>query len=262
MRRISQAVALAALLGVCSGCYHHHLRANGERVNTSYFRQTLDYSGWAKRNDLVVPPAASGAPGSSGLPSAADCKDNGIYEVGVRSNFKYAAGTVFSFGRWSRLNVEWLCAKQPPVIGPSGLGPQPPGLPATVRSPRPPIKPRDGFSRRTVHAFFWGAVQQNLLPPSPSPTANTPANCSSMRQVKFPPNYGYSLITVITAGIWSPMKVAWRCNEHANNGSKAVPPGLRGTSLSAFPLFGPLTPIEPRAGSQILSSKEENYVPR
>ena len=97
MRKRSSAVALAVLIFISSGCYHHHLRANGERVNTSPFRKTLDASSEDKR---IVPPADSGAQSTSGLPSWADCQDNGLHEVGITSSWKYAAGTVFSFGRW------------------------------------------------------------------------------------------------------------------------------------------------------------------
>ena len=203
MRKRSSAIALIVLIVISSGCYHHHLRANGERVNSSPFRKTLDSSGGRKR---VVPPPDSGAQTGSGLPSSADCQDNGLYEVGVTSSWKYAAGTVFSFGRWSRVKVEWFCAKEPPVIGPTGLSSQPP---ATV----PGQPQQNNFTKRTVHAFFWGGLQQNLLPPAPSRTSKTPANCKSMRQVKLPMNYGYAFITVATLGIWSPMQVAWQCKE-------------------------------------------------
>jgi len=236
MSKMSSAIALIALIGISSGCYHHHLRASGDPANSSPFKKTLDSSGRSNRTDYIVPPANSNAQGSSGLPSSADCKDNGLYEVGITSNWKDAAGAVFSFGRWSRVKVEWKCAKEPPVIGPRGLGPQPPASVEAAR-PAPPTtsvaaKPRDsknrkdGFTKRTAHAFFWGAVQQNFLPPAPSATSKTPANCKSLRQVKLPMNYGYSLITVITAGMWSPMRVAWQCAEDRIGGTKVPAPLL------------------------------------
>ncbi|HKP85765.1 MAG TPA: hypothetical protein VJZ26_06700 [Blastocatellia bacterium] len=209
MRRMLSAAALVALICISSGCYHHHLRASGERVNSSPFRKTLDSSGGSKPTDYVVPPTNGDAQGNPGLQSSADCQDNGLHEVGVTSYWKYAAGTVFSFGRWSRVKVEWFCAKEPPVIGPGGLRPQP-----EAASPAAPTKAvQDGFTTRTVHSFFWGGLQQNLLPPPPSAASKTPANCKSMQQVRLPKNYGYSLITVVTAGIWSPMRVAWKCKE-------------------------------------------------
>jgi hypothetical protein len=206
MRRMSSTVALAVLIAVSSGCYHYRLRAKSERINSSPFRKTFDSSG---KDERTLPPADKGAQGSSGLPSSADCKDNGLHEVGITSHWKYAAGTVFSFGRWSRVKAEWFCAKEPPVIGPTGSS-QPPAL----VSGQPQKKSRqDGFTKKTVHSFFWGALQHNLVPPASSPTSKTPANCRSMGQVKLPMNYGYSLITVATLGIWSPMRVAWQCKE-------------------------------------------------
>jgi hypothetical protein len=203
MRKMSSAVALAVLITISSGCSHHHLRASGGRVNSSPFRKTFSSS---SKGERIIPPADSGAPGSSGLPSSADCKDNGLHEVGITSHWQYAAGTVFSFGRWSRVKVEWFCAKEPPVIGPTGLS----QAPAVVSGQRPE---QDGFTKKTVHTFFWGALQQNLVRPDSSATSKTPANCKSMRQVKLPMNYGYSLITVATLGIWSPTRIAWQCKE-------------------------------------------------
>ncbi|HJQ26953.1 MAG TPA: hypothetical protein VKA60_23900 [Blastocatellia bacterium] len=219
MRRLASAVALIVLLVLSSGCYHYHLRTSGNKANSSYFRKTLDPSSEGRRSNYVVPPPQSGAPGPSGLPSAGDCKENGLYEVGITSPWKYAAGRVFSFGLWSRVKVEWLCAKEPPVIGPAGLGPQPPAASSASAASQP--KPtKDGFTRRTVHAFLWGALQQNLLPPG-SKTMKTPANCQSLRQVKLPMNYGYALVTVLSAGIWSPMQVAWKCEDQPAGGSNA-----------------------------------------
>jgi hypothetical protein len=230
-----------------------------------------DPSSEGKRTDYVVPPSPNQAAGHAGLLSAADCKDNGLYEVGITSYWKYAAGSVFSFGRWSRVKVEWLCAKEPPVIGPRGLGSQPS---APVEAARPAPSPanlaglprqskrnQDGFTRRTVHAFFWGGLQQNLLPP-PSATSKTPANCKSMRQVKLPMSYGYALITVVTAGIWSPMRVAWKCNADSNGILKAPAPALPEAPPSPFPQPVPRGLPEPSKGPDRLSLKEWKHVYR
>ncbi|MFL6275421.1 MAG: hypothetical protein ACJ74G_09430 [Blastocatellia bacterium] len=259
MRRLSSAIALIALIAITSGCYHYHLRASGNRANSSYFRKTLDPSSEGRRRNYVVPPQ-SGTPSNSGLPFAGDCKENGLYEVGITSPWKYAAGRVFSFGLWSRVKVEWLCAKEPPVIGPTGLGPQPPiaSPPKIAKQPKPIP---DGFTKRTVHALLWGALQQNLLPPS-SATTKTPANCQSLRQVKLPMNYGYALITVLSAGIWSPMQVAWKCNEEPtgvpNSQAPPLPPAARRLSLQLSPQLFP----QLGKGSAILSAKEEKHVYR
>jgi len=244
------ALALVVLIGISSGCYHHHLRANGERVNSSPFRKTLTSSS----SDSIIPPAQGTAQSATGLPSSADCRGNGMNEVGITSSWKYAAGTVFSFGTWSRTKVEWFCAKEPPVIGPRGLAAQPP----RAEDPSASLgkTTRNEFTKRTVHAFLWGALQQNLLPPAPSPTAKTPANCKSMRRVRLDKNYGYSLITVFTAGIWSPMKVEWQCSDDSVGGSKAPGPLSRKIDPPLFPRMMFVSPTDRNASLLILSAKE------
>src|SRR5262245_16399535 len=259
-RLILRAIALMALMSqiaVCSGCYHYHIRANGVAVDSTYFRKTLD-SGSLKQSVFVVPPPGSVAKDNAGLPSSAGCEANGLYEVGVASNWVYSAGTVFSLGRTARVKVEWLCAKEPPVIGPRGVQPQASspgsssGPPGTTSSPGasgpqgsgrtvspdaihrfPPRQKtnQEQLTRRTVHAFFWGVLQQNLLPPAPAADSRTPANCKSMREVRLPVNYGFALITVFTAGIWSPMRVGWKCNPE--------PRGL--LNSPAPPMFKPVS---------------------
>lgn len=243
MLTLARAVAIAALVGVLSGCYHHHLRANGDRANSSYFRATLASPSGGKQTDFVAPSPVIEAQVPGVLPSSADCEGNGLYEVGITSYWKYAAGNVFSFGHWSRAKIEWLCAKQPPRIGPTGPQPRPPsapvaGSPPNVSSKRP-TRRQDELTKRTLHAFFWGALQQNLLPPAPSASYKTPANCKSMRLVKLPVNYGYSLITVVTAGLWSPMRVAWQCAEDSSRASQGPGPGMPGASNPTLPQLAP-----------------------
>jgi hypothetical protein len=63
---------------------------------------------------------------------------------------------------------------------------------------------------RNVSSFFWGLMQ--------NPKQITTPNCDSlgvngMAEVRVKTNLGYSLITVATLGIWSPMKVEWRCSK-------------------------------------------------
>lgn len=59
-----------------------------------------------------------------------------------------------------------------------------------------------------VHGFFWGlAVKpKNGLKPT-----NCEPHDMALYQVRVTSNLGYSLITVLTLGIWSPMKVEWQC---------------------------------------------------
>jgi len=71
-------------------------------------------------------------------------------------------------------------------------------------------QPGTEFQTRTAHSFFWGLVQ------SPKEIA-TPI-CDSLdvngvAVVQVQNNLGYSLITVLTLGIWSPIKLQWKCGK-------------------------------------------------
>ena len=62
----------------------------------------------------------------------------------------------------------------------------------------------------TSHSLFWGLVQKPA-------EIHTPV-CDSlgvngMSQVTVKSNLGYSLITVATLGIWSPVQIQWRCSK-------------------------------------------------
>jgi hypothetical protein len=63
----------------------------------------------------------------------------------------------------------------------------------------------------TAHSFFWGLAK------NPKGDIHTPV-CDSlgvngMAEVTIKTNFGYALITVATLGIWSPMKVQWKCSK-------------------------------------------------
>ncbi len=63
----------------------------------------------------------------------------------------------------------------------------------------------------TAHVFFWGLVQK------PKNDVHTPL-CDSlgvngMSEVVVKNNFGYSLITVATLGIWSPIRLQWKCSK-------------------------------------------------
>ena len=63
----------------------------------------------------------------------------------------------------------------------------------------------------TAHSLFWGLVQK------PKDYIHTPI-CDSLgvnglAEVTVRTNFAYSLVTVITLGIWSPVKVQWRCGK-------------------------------------------------
>ena len=70
-----------------------------------------------------------------------------------------------------------------------------------VTAPSP--DPATEYQSRTVHSFFWGLIQESV-----------PANdCASnaLDEVTMTTNLGYSVISVVTLGIWMPMNVRWRC---------------------------------------------------
>lgn len=70
--------------------------------------------------------------------------------------------------------------------------------------------PGSEVTKTTAHSFLWGLAQK-------PPTISTP-NCDSlgvngMAEVTMRTNFGYSLITVVTLGIWCPMRVEWKCGK-------------------------------------------------
>jgi len=70
-----------------------------------------------------------------------------------------------------------------------------------VTAPDP--TPATEYRHETVHALFWGLIQQD------TPATNCVSN--ALDEVKVTTNLGYALVTVATLGIWTPMQVAWRC---------------------------------------------------
>jgi Bor protein len=63
--------------------------------------------------------------------------------------------------------------------------------------------PATDYRSQTVHQMWWGLVQPNIVPD----------NCPSdaVQEVRVTSNLGYSLLTVLSLGIWSPVEVEWRC---------------------------------------------------
>ncbi len=62
----------------------------------------------------------------------------------------------------------------------------------------------------TAHSLFWGLIKK--------PTEIHTPVCDSLQinglaEVTIKSNFGYSLITVLTLGIWSPMKLEWKCGK-------------------------------------------------
>ena len=62
----------------------------------------------------------------------------------------------------------------------------------------------------TVHSLFWGAVQK---PKEIHTPVCDSLDVNGMAEVTMKTNFGYALITVVTLGIWCPMKVEWKCSK-------------------------------------------------
>lgn len=62
----------------------------------------------------------------------------------------------------------------------------------------------------TAHSFFWGLLQKP--PQIPTPICDS-LGVNGMAEVTMKTNFGYSLITVATLGIWSPVRVQWKCSK-------------------------------------------------
>lgn len=68
-----------------------------------------------------------------------------------------------------------------------------------------------GTESTTVKAntYFWGLIQN---PKNGIPTPNCDSlNINGMAEVQVKTNFGNALITVVTLGIWCPMKITWKC---------------------------------------------------
>ena len=71
----------------------------------------------------------------------------------------------------------------------------------------------EAFNSVTAHSFLWGLVQK--------PAVIRTSICDSLgangvSEVTVKTNLGYALITVITLGIWCPVKLQWKCAKPCN----------------------------------------------
>ena|SRR5580765_384765 len=77
-------------------------------------------------------------------------------------------------------------------------------------------QPSTEWETRTRHSFFWGLIRQDV------PTKNCTlgdGTRTGIEEVRVDTNLGFAALTVLTLGIWSPLKVSWKC---------AKPPAPRG----------------------------------
>ena len=56
----------------------------------------------------------------------------------------------------------------------------------------------------TLHATFWGLVQDRAL-------ENVCAQDEALSRVRTTSNFGYTLLTMVTLGIWAPLHVEYEC---------------------------------------------------
>jgi hypothetical protein len=71
-------------------------------------------------------------------------------------------------------------------------------------------QPGAEFNSVTAHSFFWGLVQN---PKEIATPICDSLNANGVALVQVKNNFGYSLITVLTLGIWCPMKIEWKCSK-------------------------------------------------
>ena len=62
----------------------------------------------------------------------------------------------------------------------------------------------------TAHSLFWGLVQNPREIHTPICDS---LGVNGMAEVSMKTNFGYALITVVTLGIWSPVKVEFKCSK-------------------------------------------------
>jgi len=62
----------------------------------------------------------------------------------------------------------------------------------------------------TANSFFWGLIQK---PDQIQTPICDSLGVNGMSEVTVKTNFGYALITVITLGIWCPVKVQWKCSK-------------------------------------------------
>lgn len=71
-----------------------------------------------------------------------------------------------------------------------------------VPDPTPATEPQ----HKTVHSLAWG-----LLSKPQDVNAITCAPSNALDEVRVTTNFGYTLLTALTLGFWSPLRVEWRC---------------------------------------------------
>jgi hypothetical protein len=71
------------------------------------------------------------------------------------------------------------------------------------------------YATKNVYSLFWGLAKKPNIDVSHQDGAATqpPGTCESnaINEVRVTSNLGYAAVTVLTLGIYSPLKVQWMC---------------------------------------------------
>jgi hypothetical protein len=81
----------------------------------------------------------------------------------------------------------------------------------------PGFDPATEPQRQVVHSLAWGLVNKPQ-----TALARNCANSNALDQVKVSSNLGYTLLTVVTLGFWSPVQVEWKCAKRNEDGNTGV----------------------------------------
>jgi hypothetical protein len=70
--------------------------------------------------------------------------------------------------------------------------------------------------RRTVHTLAWGLITRDTRSTHcegavPDTVASACRQSNAIDQVRVSSNFGFTLLTVLTLGFWSPIQLQWHC---------------------------------------------------
>lgn len=68
--------------------------------------------------------------------------------------------------------------------------------------------PATEYQKKVVYSYLWGMIN--------SPKDFVVPNCNNnnaLDEVRVTTNLGYSILTVVSLGIFSPLEVKWRCHK-------------------------------------------------
>jgi len=70
-------------------------------------------------------------------------------------------------------------------------------------------QPGTEWEGKTLHALVWGAVLRQDLPIDTCKLGD--GTRLGIEEIKIDKNFGHVLASVLTIGLWQPVKVSWRC---------------------------------------------------